>query len=124
MGRYYSGDIKGKFWYGVQSSDDANFFGVTGDEPNYLEYCFEQEDLEEVENGIKTCRNKLKGWKRKMNTFFKNNIVYNDNMLIGVLTKDKETNRKLLKWYARLKLGIQIRDCIKKETECNFTAEL
>jgi len=124
MGRYYSGDIKGKFWYGVQNSNDANFFGVTGDEPNYLEYCFEQEDLEEVENGIKTCRNKLKGWKRKMNTFFKNNIVYNDNMLIGVLTKDKETNRKLLKWYARLKLGIQIRDCIKKETECNFTAEL
>jgi len=28
MGRYYYGDIHGKFWVGVQSSDDASFFGV------------------------------------------------------------------------------------------------
>ena len=24
MGRYYDGDISGKFWFGVQSSDAAN----------------------------------------------------------------------------------------------------
>ena len=30
MGRYYNGDIEGKFWFGVQSSDDADFFGVDG----------------------------------------------------------------------------------------------
>lgn len=28
MGRFYSGDIQGKFWFGVQDSDDADFFGV------------------------------------------------------------------------------------------------
>jgi len=28
MGRYYNGDIEGKFWFAVQSSDDADFFGV------------------------------------------------------------------------------------------------
>ena len=33
MGRYYYGDIQGKFWFGVQSSDDASYFGV---EPEYL----------------------------------------------------------------------------------------
>ena len=27
MGRYYQGDIEGKFWFGIQSSTDANFFG-------------------------------------------------------------------------------------------------
>jgi hypothetical protein len=27
MGRYYSGDIQGKFWFAVQSSDDASAFG-------------------------------------------------------------------------------------------------
>jgi hypothetical protein len=27
MGRYYNGDIEGKFWVAVQSSDDADFFG-------------------------------------------------------------------------------------------------
>jgi hypothetical protein len=28
MGRYYSGNIEGKFWFGTQSSDDATNFGV------------------------------------------------------------------------------------------------
>jgi len=28
MGRYYTGDIGGKFWFGTQSSDDATHFGV------------------------------------------------------------------------------------------------
>ena len=27
MGRYYHGDIEGKFWFAVQSSQDADFFG-------------------------------------------------------------------------------------------------
>ena len=25
MGRYYHGDIEGKFWFAVQSSNDADF---------------------------------------------------------------------------------------------------
>jgi len=28
MGRFYSGDISGKFWFGVQNSDDASHFGL------------------------------------------------------------------------------------------------
>jgi hypothetical protein len=28
MGRYYSGDIEGKFWFGTQDSTDASNFGV------------------------------------------------------------------------------------------------
>ena len=30
MGRYYSGDIEGKFWFGIQESNDADNFGVEG----------------------------------------------------------------------------------------------
>ena len=30
MGRYYSGDIEGKMWFAVQSSNDWDFFGVEG----------------------------------------------------------------------------------------------
>lgn len=33
MGRYYSGDIEGKFWFGVQSSHDGEFFGAIEQEP-------------------------------------------------------------------------------------------
>jgi hypothetical protein len=39
MGRYYTGDIEGKFMFGVQSSDDANFFGVEG-ESRSLDYYY------------------------------------------------------------------------------------
>ena len=28
MGRYYYGDIRGKFWFAVQDSDDAAYFGT------------------------------------------------------------------------------------------------
>jgi hypothetical protein len=30
MGRYYSGSIRGKFWFGLQSSSAADRFGVLG----------------------------------------------------------------------------------------------
>jgi hypothetical protein len=30
MGREYNGDIQGKFWFGVQSSNDATFFHIMG----------------------------------------------------------------------------------------------
>ena len=47
MGRYYDGDIEGKFWFGVQSSDDAEFFGAKEREPMFVEYGVE--DMAEVE---------------------------------------------------------------------------
>ena len=37
MGRYYRGDIEGKFWFAIQASNDADFFGCEGEPPNYLE---------------------------------------------------------------------------------------
>ena len=30
MGRYYRGDIEGKFMLGIQNSNDADFFGIKG----------------------------------------------------------------------------------------------
>ena len=39
MGRYYNGDINGKFGFGCQSSDDGEYFGAVEDgEPNILHY--------------------------------------------------------------------------------------
>lgn len=35
MGRYYSGSIEGKFWFGVQSSNDVeNLISITSNPPN------------------------------------------------------------------------------------------
>ena len=39
MGRYYSGDINGKFWFGCQNSLDAETFGVPVIEVIYFEEC-------------------------------------------------------------------------------------
>jgi hypothetical protein len=41
MGRYYSGQISGKFWFAIQNSDDASNFGVQYKEEinYYVCYC-------------------------------------------------------------------------------------
>ena len=119
MGRYYSGDIEGKFWFALQSSNAADRFGVTGEEPNYLTYYFDKDNLEDVEKEIKNIEESLSGKLEIVENFFKENNGYNDEKLkeIGV-TKDDLSD------YADLGLGKQIRDCIKQTGWCSFEAEL
>ena len=100
MGRYYNGDIEGKFWFGVQSSDDADFFGQQGQEPN----------LGEMRN--------------KLDQYFKAKDCYNDKELAKHFKITERQVSKYLEWYARLQLGEQIRDCINKIGHCEFEAEL
>jgi hypothetical protein len=45
MGRYYHGDIEGKFWFAVQSSNDADFFGCEG-EARFLNVPHDNSNLE------------------------------------------------------------------------------
>ena len=119
MGRFYSGDIDGKFWFAVQNSNAADRFGVMGYEPNYITYYFQKEDLEGVENEIKNIEETLGDKLEVIDNFFKENNGYNDEMLkkIGI-TRDELSN------YADLGLGKQIRDCIKETGQCSFDAEL
>jgi hypothetical protein len=118
MGRYYSGDIDGKFWFAVQNSNAADRFGVMGHEPNYITYNFQEEDLEGVEQEIKNIEEILGNKLEIIKNFFKENNGYNDEMLekIGITT-DELSN------YADLGLGKQIRDCIKETGQCCFEAE-
>jgi len=126
MGRYYNGDIEGKFWFGVQSSDDGDFFGSKGEEPNtFLNYHFSKDDhLKDIKKGIKECEKELGTWKEKLDKFFKDNNGYNDKMIEDQLGLKKEKSKELLKWYARLELGNQILECVMKQGECSFEAEL
>lgn len=124
MGRYYSGDIEGKFWFGVQGSDDADFFGVQGYMPNYLEYEFEKDDLPNVEVGIARCRANLGSQEKALDDFFDKHNAYNDKMLVdeGIFAS-KSAIDETLKWYARLKLGEKIAESIKTKGHCRFNAE-
>lgn len=124
MGRYYSGDIEGKFWFGIQSSNDADFFGVEGMRPDRLNYYFEKEDLNKVEKGIKICLEKLGEFKEKLDNFFKEKDSYNDKQIVDELLIKEEEVQNLLEWYARLHLGEQIKKCLEEHGECSFEAEL
>lgn len=119
MGRYYSGDIEGKFWFGVQSSCAADRFGQRGYEPNYIEYYYCEEHLDDVEAEIKRIEDELGDKLETLDKFFSERYGYSDKELeaIGIDGHD-------ISEYADLGLGRKIRDCIKERGECAFTAEL
>ena len=118
MGRYYSGDIEGKFWFALQSSDCADRFGVQGYQPEVLNYCFEESDLESVEEEIARIEESLGEQIKVIEDFFRTNNGYNDRML-----QDANITNLELREYADLCLGIKIRDCIKENGSCSFEAE-
>ena len=118
MGRYYNGDIEGKFWFGIQSSNSADRFGVTGNEPAYLDYWFDESNLEDVDAEIKSIEKSLGDKIQIIKDFFKENNGYNDEKL-----KKADITEDELSEYADLKLGIKIRDCIKESGQCSFQAE-
>ena len=132
MGRYYHGDIDGKFWFAVQSSTDADFFGVEG-YATHLNYGFGKEDQPKVKEGLENCKNTLGKYKKLLDEFFETDGKdgYNNDMLIKFLDKKEHPHRHTewsvkyyLEWYARYDLGKQIDNCIDKEGYCNFEAEL
>ena len=124
MGRYYNGDIEGKFWFGVQASDCADRFGVKFSEPNYINYYYTEEDLDGVCKEIAVIEKALGDTKEKLDKFFDENNGYNEEMLTKAgFPKDRKEQDKLISDYADLKLGKQIRDCIKATGGCNFEAE-
>ena len=135
MGRYYHGDIEGKFWFAVQSSTDADFFGVEGN-ARFLNYYFDTEDLPKIEEGIKKCKGYLGSLLETLNKFFDENNGYNNEMLVDYLNKAHASEnlpskkfteqgvKHYLEWYARLDLGKEILACMEENGECSFEAEL
>jgi hypothetical protein len=118
MGRYFSGDIEGKFWFALQSSDCADRFGVSGHQPSVLHYHFEESDLEGVEQEIANIEENLGDKIKIIDDFFETNNGYNDKMLADAnITQDE------LREYADLGMGKKIRDCIIENGYCSFEAE-
>jgi hypothetical protein len=126
MGRYYNGDIEGKFWFAVQSSCDGEYFGMEQEEHTHIPYY--SDDLELAEEGIKQCKKELSGYLMKMDKFFNSVDSYNDTTLAEALDLEGEKydakRRHLMVWYARLRLGKQIASCIKDTGSCWYEAEL
>tara|TARA_R110002072_G_scaffold218925_1_gene376588 strand:- start:196 stop:549 length:354 start_codon:yes stop_codon:yes gene_type:complete len=116
MGRYYNGDIEGKFWVAVQSSNAADQFGVEGTAPEQLEYYFYEENIPAVESGIKKIRGRLDY--DKVHGFFDKVDWYSQDEL-----EEANITREEVRDYADLVLGERILKCIEDHGECHFTAE-
>ncbi|MFA5151853.1 MAG: hypothetical protein WC554_04750, partial [Clostridia bacterium] len=95
--------------FAVQNSNDADFFGVIGTEPNYLEYYFEKDDLPKVKDGIKKCLEKLGDLKLKIDEYFKKNNYYDNKEMAKEFKITAIKLAEALEWYARLKLGEKIK---------------
>ena len=119
MGRYYNGDIEGKFWFAVQSSNAADRFGQMGEHSDSLNYYYGKEHLETVQNELKNIEETLGDELKRFEDFFKKNNGYNDDML-----KKEKISELLLEDYADYLLGKKIEECIIKNDKCFFEAEL
>lgn len=118
MGRYYDGDISGKFMFAVQGSDAAERFGAYEEDQGYINYVVQEDHLAEVEKEIKNIE-ALPGVSR-VEKFLKGKESYRTSELEehGITQED-------MKDWADLQLGKQIRDFIKETGDsCRFQAEL
>ena len=128
MGRYYSGDIEGKFWFAVQSSNAASRFGGFEYEPEYINYSFESEaHLENVEEELKRIEEMLGSKMKVLDSFFEKCNGYNEDMLVDEYKKhdldDSNVHLDLVN-YADYGLGKQILQCLLDNGFCDFQAEL
>lgn len=124
MGRYITGDIERKLWFAVQSSNAADRFGVTGCEPNYIEYYFNKEDnLAYLQNELKHIENTI-GLEnmKKLDDFFNSTNGYNDSIMKEYGVLDIWENYK--SDYVDYGLGKDIEKCLMENDECSFQAEL
>jgi len=120
MGRYYNGDIDGKFWFGVQSSDDAEQFGAEAGDAGYIPYSVSE--LGPVKKRLYEIFEDL-----DMDPVFwdidnegKDNEAFDREYLEYV---DKHGDGKTGLW-ASLLLGLKIYHCVKDEGMCCFDAEI
>lgn len=133
MGRYYTGDIEGKFWFAVQGSDDGEFFGAT-ERNDYINYIVSREAYEEgvVTKGLDKCLAALGVWKGRLDQFFEDNNGYNDEIMAKYWHDeyqehiDKQSMRENLEWYARYYLGEKIKTFFEghPNDDCYFEAEV
>jgi len=115
MGRYYSGDIEGKFMFSIQSSTAANRFGSSYTEPNYVDYYFDEDHLDIINKEL----NDLQESYNKVSKFFETRNGWNDKEMneAGLTQKDMSD-------YADYVLGDKIKKYILENGSCSFTAEL
>ena len=124
MGRWCSGSIDHKFWVGIQSSDAADRFGVTGHQPEELYYHFDIDSLPEIYQELSNIATNLGSNLILLHKFFKENTSYSDEKVAEYLNVEQDDIQSILKDYADFELGLKIANAVQSTGQCEFTAEL
>lgn len=118
MGRYYNGDIEGKFWFAVQSSVAPERFGCQ-ERSDIVQYTVDDSQIDTIEAELKSIKEKLGDKMQVLDKFFEEHCCYSDDQLeeLGISQDD-------LSEYADFDLGTKIFNCVKENGYCEFEAEL
>ena len=126
MGRFYNGDIDGKWWFGVQSSDTPIKFG--GQEIS-IDYSICNDDT--FKDKVKQIEQELGDKLEWLIQFFKENSFYSNEKLLEFMIKknpryDKSELRKDLENFADYEFAMQVKQHFEDTDEdyCNVSSEL
>tara|TARA_R100001480_G_C4638070_1_gene168940 strand:+ start:110 stop:586 length:477 start_codon:yes stop_codon:yes gene_type:complete len=136
MGRHYDGDISGKFWFGIQSSDDAIHFGAEPLEPEpaydrtqsedddgniiyeeeeidhgYIDYHISFANIDDTLDGIQECKRELGDELLRFTEFFNAHPDgYNEEMIAKYYKKhfNKIIDDEFIRWFLTIyaRLGL------------------
>jgi len=120
MGRYYNGDVDGKFMFAVQSSDAHERFGARSEESNYIPYVVYRDSYAEICAELDSIKHK--GHVDKVENMFNKEEGWNDKIQERYNVTDKDLSE-----YADYKIGLQLKEFFDDNPdtdECRFEAEL
>ena len=120
MGRYYDGDVEGKFMFSVQSSDAHERFGAVEEGSGYINYAVYRDSYAEICAELDSIKHK--GHMDKVKKMFKEKNGFNDEIKkqYGVTNDD-------LSEYADYEIGMQLKEFFDNNPnvdECRFDAEM
>lgn len=110
MGRYYSGDIEGKFMFAVQPSNAGERFEAFDIEPQYVEYCVNRESYEHIKKTLKEIQKT--GAVKRVKNMFDNENGYNDEIQKKYNVSDKDMSE-----YADWILGSKMKSFFDENKE-------
>lgn len=120
MGRYYDGDIEGKFWFGVQSSTAPENLGA-----EMMRITYQWSDRDALDKRIKELETELGDHLPKLDKFFDEARGYTDQMVAEALGITEDEVEKLLVVYADICLGRKVLAYLDEGNDyCEIDCEL
>jgi hypothetical protein len=113
MGRYYNGDIDGKFMFAVQSSAAGERFEAFDIEPQYVEYCVKRESYGHIEKTLNEIEKT--GAVKRVKNMFDNEVGWNDEIQKNYNVSDKDVSE-----YADWVLGSKMKSFFDENKEEDY----